>query len=515
VNGFCTESSDIDSILEILPLDGDQGEAHTDENESEGEKLSLTREQAIQQLLKQDEQKRLRAKLLRYRSHRKEDMVALLREIASLIKINIRYECEDEERDARRTDKVTVKHAQSLDVKLEVISKARVPILKIIKAIHVSDEQGVKILMEELEMSIAVNNFFPLLNSRLLYCYGELLRDGPVCISIPVPDTAVPDTAGSEVDSPIGSLQHRQRHVMHSNSNALVYLIITIKQWAKVRGIADSRSGGLSSYSWTMMVIAYLIEARWLPCLGGTWQTDSDARQFCQSQSSKDSQEQEQQYQCQSWPFLDWISEGIPQERVLGSSRLQAWQELFSQRSDQHDGSGGLHRLLSGFFEYYGYSFDFYRDAIDVRRQDSNSIGESVEGSHRGRIAKKDIVFEEEIDGVGGTSHLQTSDRHLKIPWLWIIDPFEMNRVIVPRVTHIEDIIKELRRGFAICSSSSSNALQKSDQGKDGRDVWLKTLLSSSNGKVSIEMMNPLTPWIGKNSIDSLKQHLMKSLYEK
>ena len=343
------------------------------------------------------------------------------------------------------------------DCQLIMVMTARIPILRIIY----DPSQGTKGkgrlnrhgVGPTQEISISLNNYFPVLNSKLLYCYSMLLD--PFSIR-----------SGSDGEQ----------------LNPLVQFVTMIKQWAKSRRkLGDSTNGGLSSYSWTIMAIAYLIETRWLPCLGGSWQQESTVRRAFQSPSNP-----ERLYHGESRQqlFYDWISLGKTAEDVMGIARIQAWNDLYSNDSfDQ-----GLKQMVSGFFEYYGYAFDFYHDAIDIRDREGRTIKTKAQVN----------------PSLAASSRLKNSDRYKKMHWLWIIDPFELNRIIMPNENIMEEIIKEFRRGYIICSTVSSpcrydwkmKLLSKTDNVEERRLLFCDSMIDSNKN----------------DSIESLKQQLFRSL---
>ncbi len=280
--------------------------------------------------------------------------------------------------------------------------------------------------------------------------------------------------------------------------NPLALVVTTVKEWAKARKrLADSVNGGLSSYSWTILVIAYLIEARWLPCLGAQWQQENVVKRACEGLQDEDEGDAEL--------FHDWIAEGYTAEEVMGSVRLQAWKELFRERDGHTAGEQGLRQLLTGFFEYYGYIFDYYRDAVDIRgiRGGGGAIGQQ----NKGRIAKASIVF-----NLSTTSSLgiKNSDRHKRNSWLWIVDPFELNRIIVPNDAMMEEIIEELQRGYRICCHN--------DEGEEDKG-WKEKLLSSSTNDSSSGGSNSSNVHIDRlfpndvnNFMSAVQEYLFHSL---
>ena len=350
------------------------------------------------------------------------DMSRFLQRVSSAIRMYI----PPPSHQINKTGMLTV----ACDCQLNVVSQARIPILRITQDIMKQPSNDSNIVTNQIEISISINHYFPIMNSKLLYCYSKLLDPYDEESS----ESAVSECGSTALNGDL-NVNNVSARKNGTSVNPLVLFITTVKQWAKCRrGLADSTNGGLSSYSWTIMAIAYLIETRWLPCLGGSWQQESTVKRACLANDRKVRDPPQQL-------FYDWISQGKTAEDVMGAIRLQAWRKLYASATEDSHCEDGLRQMLTGFFEYYGYTFDFYGDAVDIRDK-------------KGRIAKSEIPFNLSMTSTPG---LKNSDRHKKMDWLWIVDPFELNRVIVPNEDKMEEIIEEFRRGYAICSTGESN----------------------------------------------------------
>jgi DNA polymerase sigma len=246
--------------------------------------------------------------------------------------------------------------------KIEKIESARVPIL-IVK--RFPPESTVS---PAFELNLSFNHPLPILNSKLLFCYSQL-------------------------------------HPKIRN------LVQSVKLWAKRRGLADALAGGFSSYSWTLLVISYLISLDFIPSL------QPDYPEFVDFE----------QKPVEELKFDNFIESGKTGKDVLGSEK---WSVLESSVS--------IAQLLLGFFEYYGNGYlDFYANCASVRGK-------------RG-IAKKPGYYEQEANSSG--KHPQSR------LWLSIVDPFEANRTIGVSARSIDMIIEELRRGSVILRGEAKEQL--------------------------------------------------------
>jgi DNA polymerase sigma len=240
--------------------------------------------------------------------------------------------------------------------KIEKIESARVPILI------------VKRFLPSFELNLSFNHPLPILNSKLLFCYSQL-------------------------------------HPKIRN------LVQAVKLWAKKRGLADALAGGFSSYSWTLLVISYLISLDFIPSLQPNYPEFVDS----------------EQKPVEELKFEDFIEQGKSGKEFLGKEK---WSVLES--------SVTLAQLFLGFFEYYGNGYlDFYANCASVR-------------GRRG-IAKKPGYYEQEANSSG--KHPQSR------LWLSIVDPFEANRTIGVSARSIDLIIEELRRGSAILRGEAKEQL--------------------------------------------------------
>eukprot|EP00392_Amoebophrya_sp_AT5.2_P005377 g5386.t1 len=211
-------------------------------------------------------------------------------------------------------------------------------------------------------------------------------------------------------------------------------LALLLKHWAKARGINDSLTGTLSSYSYVLLLISFLQKMRVLPNL----QPKGGSEGFLAT-----------------LPIVGGRNVVLPPPVTMdhGSAVVQYfdWQQAgwtvaqlkdaFALRDDL-----SLSELLEEFFFYYGYDFDFWINVVSIR------------GSEKEKEArKKKIDFYGIKEAVSNEEEDERQD-HVwglmrKKSWLSIEDPFEIDRILGTNAKGQERLTYELRRGYEICRS--------------------------------------------------------------
>ncbi|KAE9045119.1 hypothetical protein PR001_g2996 [Phytophthora rubi] len=129
---------------------------------------------------------------------------------------------------------------------------------------------------------------------------------------------------------------------------------LAVKHWAKQRGISDTASGFLSSYSYVLLSIYYLQVVRVLPNL-------QDPRLLELAGVSAE--------------YYDGVNIAFCEDRDLAT----VFHEQNSGDRDSQDAS--ISELLMGFFEFYATQFDYVKHAIAIRTPERSVPKQSLWGT--------------------------------------------------------------------------------------------------------------------------------------
>lgn len=177
-------------------------------------------------------------------------------------------------------------------------------------------------------------------------------------------------------------------------------LILTVKQWAKQRGVCDTRNSTLSSYSWALLVVHYL--------------------QVCKP------------------PIIPYLDESKLQMEREEQLEVPAIDNCVEQPQNK-----SLALLLFGFFQYFGSisigSYDWCNNSICFKSS--------------GFLSSKCVRI---ANGTEDTVVLPTSDsQRRRVPW-WrasVLDPVEEARDlgdVIARVGGQVHILNELNRRYLL-----------------------------------------------------------------
>ncbi|CAD7948076.1 unnamed protein product [Amoebophrya sp. A25] len=220
-------------------------------------------------------------------------------------------------------------------------------------------------------------------------------------------------------------------------------LALILKRWAKARGINDSLTGTLSSYSYVLLLVHFLQRSNILPVLqpgknaphaelpvaanpqqvGGRGhhhpaggQRTGGSVPLAPPVTMDDGGAVVQ--------YFDWLAAGWTVDQLRTAFRLREPPPLLE--------------LLEEFFFYYAYDFDFWIQVVSVR----------------GRSLKK-VDFYGIREDVRTEAEDEEQDRmwnlFRKKSWLSIEDPFEVDRILGTNAKGQERLTFELRRGYELC----------------------------------------------------------------
>ena len=191
-------------------------------------------------------------------------------------------------------------------------------------------------------------------------------------------------------------------------------LVVLVKHWAKKREINDALQGSLSSYSYVLLVVAFLQQSGLLPDL-------------------------------QNPPVSVFPTRPLP-ERITDNGRCSTWflddpeilNNLIASYSKKIE-KKSLTTLLIEFFEFYLYDVNFVTDLVSVSGSVRHPSRGILERTPWNRFVKKLEYFKHpDVRGLR------------KRAWLAIVDPFEIGRILGTSARGMETITKEMKRGIEL-----------------------------------------------------------------
>jgi hypothetical protein len=212
-------------------------------------------------------------------------------------------------------------------------------------------------------------------------------------------------------------------------------LVVLVKHWAKKREINDALQGTLSSYSYVLLVVAFLQQSGLLPDLQNPSESVYPKRPLPQRLTDNG--------RCSTW-FLEDGFEGTVH-----------YSEVFPEYA-RRLGDKSLTSLVVEFFEFYLYDVNFVTDLVSITtriptREDANTFLIREFGN---KFVKKHSYFRDRNDG----SKLDMRGIR-KRTWLAIADPFEVGRVLGTSARGMETLTKEMKRGIEILLNGKAEEL--------------------------------------------------------
>ncbi|CAD7925184.1 unnamed protein product [Amoebophrya sp. A120] len=217
-------------------------------------------------------------------------------------------------------------------------------------------------------------------------------------------------------------------------------LALIIKHWAKERGINDSLTGTLSSYSYNLLLIHFLQKNKVLPVLQS-------------SRNIGDSEKEKRIIRCNARP--NSMTFMLPKPRAMDNDsaivQYLDYEDFGMKSADvceqfELDDSMSLAQLLEEFFFYYAYDFDFWINMVSVR---GNSVKKLDFYGVKEQVENEDE--DQRQDQVWGLMR--------KKCWLSIEDPFEIDRILGTNAKGQERLTYECRRAYEVCRSGKLGKL--------------------------------------------------------
>lgn len=207
-------------------------------------------------------------------------------------------------------------------------------------------------------------------------------------------------------------------------------LVVLVKHWAKRREINDALQGSLSSYSYVLLVIAFLQSQNLLPDLQNPSIEVFPTRPLPERITDNG--------RCSTWFFEDGM-EGIRYDNVFG-------------KYTQALNAKPLAELIATMFDFYLYDVNYVTDLVSISRmvkgriflQNDDIKIVTLEPNFKQRLfVTKRQYFKNDKD--------KLDIRGLrKRTWLAIADPFEIGRVLGTSARGMETITKEMKRALAL-----------------------------------------------------------------
>ena len=206
-------------------------------------------------------------------------------------------------------------------------------------------------------------------------------------------------------------------------------LVVLVKHWAKKREINDALQGSLSSYSYVLLVIAFLQNDDLLPDLQNPPIEVFPKRPLPERITDNG--------RCSTWFFEDGM-EGI------------RYADVFAQYT-QRLNAKPLAELLATMFDFYLYDVNYVTDLVCVSR--------SIKGRIFSNEDIKTVTLESNMKEhlfVTKRQYFRNDKNKLDIrglrkrTWLAIADPFEIGRVLGTSARGMETITKEMKRALAL-----------------------------------------------------------------
>jgi hypothetical protein len=209
-------------------------------------------------------------------------------------------------------------------------------------------------------------------------------------------------------------------------------LVVLVKHWAKRREINDALQGSLSSYSYVLLVVAFLQQNGLLPDLQNPPESLFPTRPLPERITDNG--------RCSTW-FLEDGYEGFSY-----AHSFKHYADKLSKKS--------LTTLLVEFFEFYLYDVNFVTDVVAVSRVIRHRTVGSLESEFGQKFVKKLQFFR-------NRDNPELLDVHglRKRAWLTIADPFEIGRVLGVSGRGMEMITKEMKRGIEILLDGKAGEL--------------------------------------------------------
>ena len=189
-------------------------------------------------------------------------------------------------------------------------------------------------------------------------------------------------------------------------------LVVLVKHWAKKREINDALQGTLSSYSYVLLVIAFLQGEGLLPDL----------------QHPPGPQRLTDNGRCSTW----------------FEEKIEKFGEYGAKLSEK-----SLSELFSKLFDFYLYDVNYVTDLVSISQ---TVLGRSFEHPEKVLQRKPGQKFLKKIEYFRDRDDESKLDfRALrKRAWLAIADPFEFGRVLGTSARGMETITKEMKRALEL-----------------------------------------------------------------